>query len=146
MARLNKELQDINIYYKNLEASVDIGKIGKTRIQKVDKGIYKYFGVKSIKPAPKKPKSSDVLRVTFVFVLFYDLFRVGCTVLMALIFRPYLFRLFCNVGGVPDKVGVGLSSYDKEGKRLNESLLRVVEERIATNETVSKVYLSLIHI
>jgi len=50
-----------------------------------------------------------------------------------------LFKVYLDIGSIADNVGIGLSLHDSKGEQLTKHLLRVVGERISSNETISAI-------
>ncbi|MFH1381580.1 MAG: hypothetical protein ABIH70_01665 [Chloroflexota bacterium] len=136
MARLNKELQNISDYYQALAEGVNVSKISQAKVKRLDTMAHVHLGLKTI-TSSKPTKSSEKFK-GFCF-LFYDLFKVLCLFIRFKFDSSYLLGVFLDLGSIPDDIGIGLSSCDTRGEQLTKRLLRVVGERISSNETITSI-------
>lgn len=137
IAKLNKALQDISSYYENLVGTVNIRKIRPKKIRDVDKMIFSRMGLK-YPIISKPPKLSELLKA--VVFIYYDILRISYVYYIRVrLSHRYLIELFLDIGSIPDKVGIGLSSYANNRGKYNESLQRLMGERVASNETVTAI-------
>lgn len=135
MSRLNKELQDIGDYYKDLAGTINISKVSQAKIKKLDGRTAVYLGFK-IPTLSKPPKKWEIFKM-FFWLLCYNQFKLWYLLIKFQVSHSYLLRIFLDLGSIPDDVGIGLSSYDTKGEQLTKRLLRVVGERISSNETIT---------
>ena len=136
MSRINRELQNISKYYEHLSESINIKKISTVKIKKVDKMVNAYLGLKTV-AFSKPPKLAEIFKG--LCFLYYDLFKMLYLLIKAKFNSSYLIRIFLDLGSIPDDAGIGLSSYDKRSKQLNNNLLGIVGERIALSETITMI-------
>ena len=138
MANINGELQNINEYYIALVDSVNIKEIKNRKIRMMDDNLRKVLGLITIKPV-EHPHIGIIIKV--LLFLLIDIFLLGFIYARARMSKKYVFRLFREIGDLPDATGIGLKLHDTKKAELSSKLLRLIGERISSNETVNVIFM-----